>query len=248
MGRAILDYVTEGKTRQPLLVKSSIFEDDEMPIPHLFRTYTGMPVLERHALDACRGRVLDVGAGAGCHSLALQKRGIDVTAIDISPLSVEAMCMQGIRQVYLADIMGKDADDRMPKGAFDTILLLMNGLGIAGKAPHLPYLLERLKKLLAPRGQILTDGTDLRYIFEDEDGHFDPKAFDGYYGEVDFQMTYGNIKGRPFDWLYADYQLVEEMAMACGLRATCVERGEHYDYLARLSKCAISQGSARCRY
>ena len=65
-----------------------MFDEDEIPVETLFRDYDSMPPLEHHALDLVKGRTLDVGAGAGCHSLVLQERGIDVDAIDISPLSV----------------------------------------------------------------------------------------------------------------------------------------------------------------
>ncbi len=237
MGRAILDYATHGVARHPLIVTSSCFDDDEMPLPHLFRDYAALPPLERSALEACTGTVLDVGAGAGCHSFILQGRGFSVTAIDVSPLSVEAMRLRGVKRVFLTDILDDPEHTPLHHCRFDTILLLMNGLGIAGTADRLVPLLQRLKNLLAPQGQILTDSTDLRYIFEDEAGHFSPPNAETYYGEVDFQMIYGRIKGPRFSWLYADFGLVRTAAAACGLKAECIMEGDHYDYLARLTHC-----------
>ena len=228
MGAAILDYQTTGKF-DTLRILSSMFEEDEMPVSHLFRSLRDMPLLERKALDLAKGKILDVGAGAGCHALALQKQNKDVTAIDISPLSCEAMLKRGVIKVQCVNLF-----DNGFKGFYDTILLLMNGTGIAGKISNLPQLFKRLMELLAPDGQILIDSSDLKYIYENEDGSFDIDLNANYYGEVDYQMVYKDIEGEPFDWLYVDYPLLSTIAEANGLHAELIAEGEHYDYLARL--------------
>ena len=228
MGAAILDYQTTGKSNT-LRILSSMFEEDEMPVSHLFRSLRDMPLLERKALELCKGKILDVGAGAGCHALTLQKQNKDVTAIDISPLSCEAMLKREISKVQCINLF-----DEGFKGQFDTILLLMNGTGIAGKICNLPKLFKRLKELLTPNGQILIDSSDLKYIYENEDGSFDIDLNANYYGEVDYQMAYKDIEGEPFDWLYVDYPLLSTIAEANGLHAELIAEGEHYDYLARL--------------
>lgn len=233
MGQAILDYQQRGKAGR-LTVSSSMFDDDEMPVEHLFRSYGQMPHLEREALSLARGRVLDVGAGAGCHALALQEQGFTVKAIDISPLSCEAMRLRGVRDVQCMNVF-----DPRVEPAFDTILLLMNGTGIAGTLARLPILLARLRSLLSPGGQIILDSTDLRYIYEDEDGHLDIDYSAPYYGEVDYCMTYYRspghpVTGLPFDWLYVDFDRLRKAAIDCSLHCTLVALGNHYDYLARM--------------
>ena len=90
MGLAIADYHKSGKAAR-LRVFSPMLEDDEIPVATLFRSQEEMPSIEQAALKACHGATLDVGAGAGCHSLALQQMGLQVTAIDISPLAVTTM-------------------------------------------------------------------------------------------------------------------------------------------------------------
>ncbi len=228
MGAAIRDYFRQGKSAQ-LKVLSSLFDDDEMPVPHLFRSYDEMPALEQRALDEARGKVLDVGAGAGCHALALQERGLDVTAVDISPLSCETMKERGVANVECVNIFNQRFQER-----FDTLLLLMNGTGIAGKLSRLPQLLSRLKQLMNPGAQILIDSSDLRYVYEDEDGVLDVDLDGAYYGEVDYQMTYRNIIGKSFDWLYADSVVLAESCRQCGLKCEILAQGQHYDYLARI--------------
>ena len=228
MGAAILDFQKQGKAAR-LRVLSSMFEEDEMPVTHLFRSVSKMPLLEQKALQLAKGRVLDIGAGAGCHTLALQEKGFTVKAIDISPLSCEAMKLRGVKDAECINLF----DDHLGTG-FDTILLLMNGTGIAGKIEHLPALFQRLKALLNPSGQILIDSSDLKYIYENEDGSFDINLNGAYYGEVDYQMIYKDVKGDCFDWLYVDFPLLKSIAETCELHGELVAEGEHYDYLARI--------------
>ena len=240
MGAAILDFQQHGKAAR-LRVLSSMFEEDEMPVKHLFRSVPEMPVLEQKALQLAKGRVLDIGAGSGCHTLALQEKGFAVKAIDISPLSCEAMKLRGVKDAECINLFdphlssGNHSGENQEQfeGVFDTILLLMNGTGIAGKIENLPALFLRLKALLNPGGQILIDSSDLKYIYENEDGSFDINLNGAYYGEVDYQMIYKDVKGDRFDWLYVDFPLLKSIAETCGLHGELVEEGEHYDYLAR---------------
>ncbi|WP_278926918.1 bifunctional 2-polyprenyl-6-hydroxyphenol methylase/3-demethylubiquinol 3-O-methyltransferase UbiG [Leyella stercorea] len=229
MGSAISDYYKNGRAAH-LRVLSSMFEEDEMPIAHLFRSEQEMPQLEKRALTLVRGRVLDVGAGAGCHALALQEHGFEVKAIDVSPLSCDVMKARGIEDVECVNLF-----DTQLQSKFDTILLLMNGTGIAGKLSRLPLLLNRLKELMAEGAQILIDSSDLKYIYENEDGSMDIDLDGNYYGEVDYQMVYKNVKGDSFDWLYVDSTLLTASCKQCGLKCEIIEEGEHYDYLARIT-------------
>ena len=241
MGAAILDFQKQGKAAR-LRVLSSMFEEDEMPVTHLFRSVPEMPVLEQKALQLAKGRVLDIGAGSGCHTLALQEKGLEVKAIDISPLSCEAMKLRGVKDAECINLFdphlssGNHSGENLEQfeGGFDTILLLMNGTGIAGKIEHLPALFQRLKALLNPGSQILIDSSDLKYIYENEDGSFDINLNGAYYGEVDYQMIYKDVKGDRFDWLYVDFPLLKSIAETCGLHGELVAEGEHYDYLARI--------------
>lgn len=229
MGAAISDFHRSGKAAR-LRVLSSMFEEDEMPVAHLFRQLAKMPRLEQKALEMACGRVLDIGAGAGCHALALQERGIEVKAIDISPLSCEVMSKRGIKNVECVNLF-----DPQLQGKYDTLLLLMNGTGIAGKLSRLPLLLNRLKELMAEGAQILIDSSDLKYIYENEDGSMDIDLGGNYYGEVDYQMVYKNVKGDSFDWLYVDPTLLTASCEQCGLKCEIIEKGEHYDYLAQIT-------------
>ena len=228
MGRAIADYYKTQKANK-LRVFSPMFEEDEIPLSTLFRKYEEMPEIERKALDMANGKTLDVGAGSGCHSLVLLEKGIDVTAIDISPLSVETMKERGVKKVIEQDFFTL-------KGQYDTVLMLMNGIGIVGTLERLPRFFRQLDKILAPGGQLLCDSSDISYVFEDENGMIDiPNEMD-YYGEHSFRMQYKDTIGEPFNWLYIDADTLREKAGRCGYAVEVVAEGEHYDYLARITK------------
>ena len=227
MGRAIAEYF-KNNTADRLRVFSPMFEEDEIPLQTLFRKYEDMPYIERKALDMAKGKVLDVGAGAGCHSLALQERGYDVTAIDISPLSVDTMRLRGVRDAQMQDFFTFE-------GSFDTILMLMNGIGIVGTLERLPEFFRHLRHVLSPEGQLLCDSSDISYLFEDEEGHFDYPDIN-YYGEHVFRMQYKDTIGEPFSWLYIDKDLLAEEALKNGFLVEIVAEGDHYDYLAKITR------------
>jgi SAM-dependent methyltransferase len=228
MGAAIYDFHRNGSA-DVLKVYSSDFDDDEIPVSDLFREYEDMPYIERVALDLAAGRVLDVGAGSGCHSLALAKAGKESVAIDISPLSVEVMRERGV-DARLVNLYDESFAEK-----FDTVLMLMNGTGIIGTLENMDTFFTRIRQLLNPDGCVLIDSSDLRYLFEEEDGSLMIDLADDYYGLVDYQMQYKDVLGEPFDWLYVDFDTLAYYAEENGFMAEMVANGEHYDYLARLT-------------
>jgi SAM-dependent methyltransferase len=229
-GKAILDYQTNNSP-EDLVTETSISEADEMPVSYLFRTYNEMPELEQKALQLAKGSVLDVGCGAGSHTLALQnERKLDVTAIDISENAVKACQLRGIENVKVTNILDLDV-----KNKFDTILLLMNGTGVFGTLKETNKYLQKLKSLLKDEGQILIDSSDLIYMYDqDEDGAYCIPA-EGYYGELTFTVQYKGETEDTFPWLYLDYNTLQNAAIANGLKCKLLLEGEHFDYLARLS-------------
>ena len=228
MGAAISDFYAKGRAGK-LRVFSPQFDEDEIPVKTLFRSFSEMPELEQIALGLAEGKILDVGAGSGCHTLALKEMNKDAMAIDISPLSVEVMQQRGITAHQI------DLFDPHFIGQFDTILMLMNGSGIIGKLKNMGDFFGRMKQLLSPGGCILMDSSDLRYLFEDEDGSMLIDLAGDYYGEMEFSMQYKQVKGESFSWLYVDFDTLNFYASQFGFKAEKIKEGEHYDYLARLT-------------
>ncbi len=227
MGQAIADYWKYKKCEHKLMVYSPDFEDDEFPVETLFRDFGDMPEIEQTALRMAKGKILDVGAGAGCHSLSLQSQGQLATAIDISPLLVATMRERGVEDARLQDFW------TVPE-KYDTILMLMNGSGIVGSVDNFGHFFKHVDAILKDGGQVLMDSTDLCYLFENEDGSMDIPIGGRYYGEMDYTMKYGKIVGKPFPWLYVDFDTLSFHAEKSGFRAELIAEGDHYDYLSRI--------------
>lgn len=225
-GEAILDFQTNNNP-QALITETTISEADEMEVAYLFRDFDQMPAIEQRALQLCKGTILDVGCGAGSHSLYLQQQNLDVTAIDISSKAIETCRLRGVKNPIVQNILEVE-------GKFDTLLLLMNGTGIFGTLNQSTHFLQKLKSILNANGQILIDSSDIIYMFdEDEDGgKWIPS--DNYYGELEFTITYKNEKEDAFPWLYMDFNTLQNAAVANGFNCELIMEGPHFDYLARL--------------
>lgn len=229
-GKAILDYQTNDSPEN-LITETTISEEDEMSVAYLFRSFTAMPEIEKQALQLSKGRVLDVGCGAGSHSLYLQDElRLEVTSIDISANAIQACQLRGLKNAMVQDVMTLENEK------YDTILLLMNGAGMCGKLKKVPGFLLKLKSLLNEGGQILLDSSDIIYMFDEDDdgGKWIPSDND-YYGEVIFNISYKGEKENPFNWMYIDYNTLQNAAIDNGLKCEMILEGEHFDYLARLS-------------
>lgn len=230
-GRAILDFATHNAPEN-LITETNISEADEMDVSYLFRSFSDMPKLEQKALSLAKGKVLDVGCGAGSHALYLQEKGFDVEAADISPNAVAACKIRGVKNVQQVALLDIEEDKR-----FDTIYLLMNGTGIFGKLHNIDRYLTKLKTLLTDNGQIIIDSSDIVYMFdEDEDGGKWIPLYADYYGELTFSIRYKGEQEEPFDWLYLDFNTLQNACLAQNLRCELLMEGDHFDYLARITK------------
>lgn len=229
MGRAICDYYHNDNPKD-LQTETSISELDELPVDYLFRDFDEMNKIEQKALKLANGKVLDIGAGAGSHSIYLQnERNLEVTALDISPKSIEICKLRGIKKAVSENML------QFSEGTFDTILLLMNGTGIFQSLNVIDIYLKKLHSLLSSKGQILIDSTDILYMFdEDEDGGFYIPA-DGYYGELDYIVHYKGESEDPIKWLYLDFDTLKNAAENNGFKIEKVLQDED-SYLARLAK------------
>ena len=225
-GNALIDY-QNGNYTEDLITSTSISGDDELPLPYLFRSFKEMPKIEQKALKSCIGSVLDVGCGSGSHSLYLQEKGFNIKAIDISKGAIEVAKQRGVLQAEIINVLDETE-------TFDTVLLLMNGTGIFQELSQVSKHLKHLKSLLKPNGQILIDSSDIKYMYEDEDGGFWMDTNSNYYGELDYFLSYKGEKETPIKWLYLDFDTLKLACETVGLKCELVIEGEHFDYLARL--------------
>ncbi len=227
-GTALLDY-QNGNYTDDIITWTTISDEDLLPLPYLFRSFSEMPLLEQKALQLVKGNVLDIGCGAGSHALWLQNNGVNVTAIDSSKGAIEVSKKRGVSKTVLKPLLEYHVNT---SEKFDTILLLMNGTGIFETLNKVSRYLKHLKTLLNPNGQILIDSSDIAYMFDKS-----PKITtkdDNYYGELDYYIAYKDKKELPIKWLYLDFKTLKNVCEAEGLTCKKIKDGLHFDYLAKI--------------
>ncbi|MCM4154666.1 class I SAM-dependent methyltransferase [Gramella sp. AN32] len=222
IGNAIKNYFHH-QDRTPITVLSPDFDDDEIPVDYLFRSFKEMPIIEQTALKLCKGKTLDVGCGSGTHSLYLQtEKKLPVFAIDTSPGAIEISKERGVNAV-VADFFELKNDQ------FDTLLFLMNGSGIIGNLENIPKFFNQCRNLLSENGQVIMDSSDLKFLFED------PEDFsENYYGEMQYRMRYKDESTDWFEWLFIDQVLLKELAAENKFSCEIVKDGPHFDFLCVL--------------
>jgi 2-polyprenyl-3-methyl-5-hydroxy-6-metoxy-1,4-benzoquinol methylase len=221
-GQALMDHFKKTKPAK-LFIFNKYGPKEDMPLNIYFRTEEEMPELELLALAKCKGRVLDIGAGAGSHALILQQRGLDVTAMDISGFAADIMKERGVKQALKQDIFEYTGKK------YDTLLLLMNGIGLTGNIQKLRVFLQHTKSLIKPGGQLLFDSSDIAYLYEGT-----PPA-GNYYGELWYQYAYKGQKTHWFQWLYIDANTLVQIAAEEGWAIEILDEDGMDGYLARLT-------------
>ncbi len=221
-GKALTDFYKTGKA-DVLWLHNSYDEPEEMPVDIFFRTEDEMPILELKALEFCKGKILDVGAGVGSHALLLQESGFDVTAIDISVDAVKIMKQRGVKKAFLQNIFSVTEK-------YDTLLFLMNGIGLTGTLAGFVNFLSTAKELINPKGQLIFDSSNISYLYDDFS-----KPENQYFGEISYCYEYQKQKGEWFNWLYLDQEMLQNMCKQNGWECSIIFDDNEDQYLARLS-------------
>jgi SAM-dependent methyltransferase len=224
LGQAIFDFYNK-KGSSKLWIHNKYGKKEEMPVATYFRGVDEMPDLELIALQNCTGKILDIGAGAGSHALELQDKGFDVTALEISAKATEVMRLRGIEKIVEQDIFSYETEQ------YDTLLLLMNGIGLTGNISRMKQFLQHAKKLLKPSGHIIFDSSDVAYLYD----HNIPEM-DHYYGEIMYRYEYKKQKSDWFTWLYIDQKSLAEIADEAGWKTEILFVDEFDQYLAKLTR------------
>jgi SAM-dependent methyltransferase len=203
-----------------------------IPVSHFFRSPESFTPLERTALEACRGRILDIGAGSGLHTLALQERGLAVTAIDVLPEAVDVMRARGVRDARLSDVY------QFTDGPFDTLLLLGHGIGLAGDLEGLGRFLRHVSSLAGLGGQLLLDSLDVRRT--DDPGHLAyherNRRAGRYVGVIPMHLCFGDVISPLIDWLHVDLETLTSVARTAGWHTRPLSETTAGEYLACLTR------------
>lgn len=223
-GEALHDYFQDGALSSPLMIHNTYGEPEEMPVEAFFRTAEEFPELEFIALSLCDGKVLDVGAGAGAHALYLQQQGFDVSALDVSAIACRIMQQRGVQQVVHGDIL------ELQDQRYDTLLFLMNGIGLAKTVDGFRELLAHCKTLLTAQGQLIFDTSDISYLYED----YKVPRPTHYFGEIGYRYAYKGQHGDPFKWLYLDQETLIGIAHEENWVVQILFEDETDQYLVRM--------------
>jgi SAM-dependent methyltransferase len=231
LGLALLAYYHGDRTAS-VQIRIEDGNADPLSVAEFFRDGEELPDVEQVALDQCCGRVLDLGAGAGTHALALQARSLEVVALDVSPLAVEVMRHRGVRDARLGDLFAFSGE------RFDTVLLMMNGIGVVGDLAGLDRFLDVARGLIEPGGQVLFDSTDLRLGADDEErAQREARVLEGrYFGQVRMRMTYRGRDGAPYFWLFLDPETLADHAAQAGWRTEILHNEPTGEFAARLTR------------
>ena len=229
-GLALLDYI-QGNTSETIILERDDGYAEPMPVSVYFRKPEDFYPHEHKALELCHGRILDIGAGTGVHSLVLQERGFSVTAIDISYEAVDVMKHFGVYDARCIDIYDFETEK------YDTLILLGRSIGITGDLKGLKKFLNHCKKISTPGVQILLNSCDVRKTTMPEHIKYHEANVKAkkYIGVIRVRLIYKDNVGDYFNWLHVDFQKLSENAQMCGWRSEVIAEEDNGNYLAKLS-------------
>lgn len=229
-GRALLDYYN-GEQNAMIIMRRDDGFSAELPLRVFFARPAEFSHIEQLALEMCRGDVLDIGAGTGRHSLALQQRGLNPYAIDISAGAIEIIRRNGVSGAECADIF------KFNKGIYDTLMMMLHGIGMTETLDGFTKFLHHAGTLLRPGGQLIFDSLDVRCTADAGNLAYQKSNIrkNRYFGEIHLEFEYKGIKGKPWIWLHIDQETMTERAHNAGWKAEIVHTEAGGDYLARLT-------------
>jgi 2-polyprenyl-3-methyl-5-hydroxy-6-metoxy-1,4-benzoquinol methylase len=229
-GQSLLDFFNGDISAKVVVHRDDGFADD-LPASVFFRKPSDFSPLEQTAMTLCRGYVLDIGAGTGCHSLALQDRRIRVLAIDVSPHAIEIMTKRGVKECQHVDVF------EFHEGPFDTLLMMMHGIGMVEDLFGLDRFLCHAHKLLKPDGRIVFDSLDVRCTGDPRHLAYQEanRRAGRYFGQIRMRFEHKGQIGPFFGWLHVDPETLIDHAERIGWSCQVVCREDGGDYLAQLT-------------
>ncbi|MHA2036851.1 MAG: class I SAM-dependent methyltransferase [Promethearchaeota archaeon] len=236
-GLALKEFHEGNKQAKVIFHRDDGLKEDHY-VSNYFRSKTEFSTLEKHAISLCHGKVLDIGAGVGPHSLELQNLGLDVLAIDISSHACEIMKKRGVRNVICTSVYDLDILN------FDTILLMGRSIGFVEDLSGLKKFLMFCKNLLNPGGHVIFDSLNVQMTTNPVHLAYQEKnrQMGCYIGEIRLQMEFKGVKGEKFQILFVDSQTLKNIAQDLELNCVILNEGvggiyrnERGDFLVKIS-------------
>ena len=200
-----------------------------------FTEYDEWSPSEKKAISFAKGRILDVGCGAGRHALYLQKKGFDVTGMDNSPGAIEVCRRRGLKKALVRPI---GEIDKFEENSFDTILMLGNNFGLFGSFDRAKAILQKMRRITAPEAQIIA-GTRNPYITEDPEHleyHDLNRQRGRMAGQIRIRVRYGKAVGAWFDYLLVSPEEMQEIVKDTDWQIKELIAPEQTNYFAIIEK------------
>lgn len=237
MGRAYLDYLN-GRIDTNIIIDRDDGESERgaMGFAVYFSTYPDWPPRQREALEHVTGRVLDVGCGAGRHSLYLQEKGHDVVGIDESPLAIHVCKARGIRNAQALRFTQVSRALR----PFDTIIMLGNNFGLFGSFKRARWMLRRLRGMTSPNARIIAETLDpyktenpLHLAYHERNRQRGRMG-----GQIRLRARYEGYTSPWFDYLFVSEDELRDLLDGTGWRVGQLIRADEPAYTAIIVKDA----------
>ena len=203
--------------------------------PRYFSDYSSWSRRERQAINLAKGRVLDIGCGAGRFSLHLQQRGFDVTGIDNSRGAVKVCKLRGVKNVRLRSI---DEIGKFKPGSFDTVIMMGNNFGLFGGFKKARRLLKQMHVITSAGGQIIAEAVDPYQTNEELHLAYQRRnrAQGRMSGQLRIRIRHENIVGAWFDYLLASQKEMKEILAGTGWQISKILSDKGPGYTAIMTK------------
>jgi SAM-dependent methyltransferase len=236
-GQQLLAQFNSGTPKAEFIERDDNFIDTGSEAGLYFFEYEQWSPVEQKAIKQVKGRVLDIGCGAGRHSLYLQRKGFEVSAIDNSPGAIEVCKLRGVKNAMVKSIV--EIDDFEPN-SFDTILMMGNNFGLFGDAENAESLLKELYRITSSDAQIIA-GTRNPYKTnspEHLEYHELNRQRGRMPGQIRMRVRYGKTVGEWFDYLFVSPEEMKEMVADANWQLKELMESESANYFAVISKSA----------
>ncbi|MCX6647372.1 MAG: class I SAM-dependent methyltransferase [bacterium] len=217
-GQAFLDHMKSGSEVMTKIVRVEDGNVEDHPISIYFQTFDEWNPLDRALMQWVKGRVLDVGVGAGRVALYLQEQGFDVVGIDLSPGAIETCVKRGVKDARLHNILESPLDEK-----FDAILMLGYNLGIAATHANVAPYLDRMKSMLNPGGRIIFNQVNWQRTEKPEHLKFHEamRKIGRYPVEMTLKIVYGKLE-ETFGWCLTSQEELVDIAKTVGLKPEAI--------------------------
>jgi SAM-dependent methyltransferase len=232
-GHAMLDYLETGEGFE-IAERDDGFISISAGPEYYFADFIDWPAHQKRALESVRGRVLDIGCGAGRVSLALQERGLEVTGVDISPLAIEVCKRRGLRDARVIPATRLSAK----VGRFDTLVMMGNNFGLLANPRRARWLLKRFYKMTPVDGRILAESND---IYRTErpvhlDYHNRNRKRGRMAGQIRLRIRYLHYTTPWFDYLMVSPDELRSILNGTGWRVSHIYPSDGSVYIALIEK------------